>query len=52
MKNLIYIFAILFTISFFTACEAEELNNDETELATGHGEVGDPEEEDPQEDGL
>ncbi len=52
MKNLIYTFLLLFTVTLLTtACEAEDLsNNDEqTELATGQNGVGDPD-QDPDED--
>jgi hypothetical protein len=44
MKNLLNAFVMLaFVTVVFTSCTAEDLNDEQnTELATGHEEVGDP----------
>lgn len=52
MKNFLSIIVILFGLSFLSSCNPDsisELEYEETE-STGHGEVGDPDDNDEEEE--
>lgn len=52
MKKVLVLFVFaLFTLTAFNSCEPDTTNGEDQELSTGHGEVGDPEEETEEEGG-